>query len=457
MSPHTTLALVFLLSQLRRSAAAIDFCDADPRVEVKTASCAGADMPTLLLYIRKLDQTPYHALHDSVWPVAHYVAHCASTFPQGSITFTVFSGGRFNRSGCTGDKPLIARGPNWGHCALQSLAARVDGRVVGDLVNELPPGCFDKTVEFGVRKHVSKTVAGVGDLRDDFRAMSYFGRVCAGGMEAECDPSVRNRSMLIKMPDDMKGDALRYLRESMMRFTNASVPAKEPEWKTRVLMYDRNDTSRRQWTNTRPIHQRLLKDPRVEVRFVKETPKSLKGQVELYAWPDVIVAPHGVAMVNTIFLREGTDIVEVSKLCDAHVGKHPFLPGDWTGWQAPLLNINLQSVQCHRDEGEYKERHQLLEGDPGPPTNDRHKYRVEEVVELLETALDRQAIRLRDMKRSGGGDPIRIQVKNIIKSMRADGRLRWTSRVSALVFGPLCLTLLVMQRGVKKRRRPLRD
>lgn len=456
MSPHTTFALVLLLSQLRRSAAAVDFCDADPRVEVKIANCPGTLTSTLLLHIRKLDGNPYHSLHDSLWPVAHYIVHCVSTFPQGSITFTVCGGGLFNRSGCTGDKPLPPRGPYWGYGAVQSLAARVGGRVVGDLENEFPPGCFDKTVEFGVHKHVSKTVAGVGDMRDDFRAMSYFGRVCAGDIEAECDPSVRNRSMLIKMPPHMKGDALRYLRESMMRLTDASVPREEAGRKIRVLMYDRNDTSRRQWSNTAPIHQRLLKDSRVEVRFVEEIPKSLKGQVELYAWPDVLVSPHGAAQVNTVFMQGGTEVVEGKKLCDEYVGKDRFVPSDWTGWHAPFMNINVQYVQCHRDEGEYKEKHQLLEGEHGPPTNGRHKYRVEEVVELLETALERQTIKLRNMRRSGFGDPIGVQVKNKINSLGADGKLRRASRVSALVVGPLCLILLVMQRVVKTRRKPLR-
>lgn len=451
-----SLVTTFFVSLLGICSAAIDFCDADPRLEVRTASCPKAEKPSLLLHIRRLDGNPYHSLHDSLWPVAHYLAHCTKSFPHGSVTFVVHGAGLFDGKGCTGDDPLPTRGPYWGFCAVRALAARVGGEVVGDLSDELPPGCFDKTVEFAVHQYVSKQVHGVGVMRDDFRAMSFYGRVCAGDIDKECDPNVKNRSMLVPLPARTKGAALKYLRESMIRLTDASLPSETPGRKIRVLMYDRNDTSRRQWVNTQPIHQRLQNDDSVLVRFVRKTPKSLKGQIELYAWPDVIVGPHGAAMVNTIFMREGTEVVEGRKLCDEYVGRDRFFPGDWTGWHGPVLNINVQYVQCHRAEGKYKERHQLLDGQHGPPTNGMHKYRPEEVIELLETALERQTVRLRDMY-SDNLDPIRLQVSSFVSSFASDDRLKWTSRVSALVFGPLCLTLFAMHKIVTTRKKPLHD
>lgn len=459
----STLTVLVLLSLLRHCIAAIDFCEADPRVEVTRSVCPGVTSPSLLIHVRPLDGNPYHSVHDTLWPVAHYLSHCTRSLPPGAITLLVRYDNNYNASGCVGDKVLPPNGPYWALCAVHALAASVGGQVLGTPnVDTLPDQCFDKTVQFGVRRHVASNVYGVGHMRDDFRAMSFFGRTCAGAVEADCDPTVANRSMLIPMPARMKTDALKYLRNSVMRLVDASVPEEEPGRKIRVLMYDRNDTSRRQWTNTEPIHELLQKDERVEARFVRATPKTLKGQVELYAWPDVLVAPHGAAMVNTIFQREGTEVVEGRKLCDEYVGRDRFVPNDWTGWHATLMNINVQYVQCHRAEGDFKESHQLLERERGPPTNGQHKYRVEEVAELLETALERQAVRLRDMDSgdnsgfvAGFADPVGVHVKKVINAMGTDDGTKWAPRVSMMVVGSVCFTLIMVRRACKAKKMPI--
>lgn len=311
--------------------------------------------------------------------------------------------------------------------------------MVADVVQEAGD-CFDTEVTFG-----GKAAQGFGDLREDFRGLSWFGRGCVADGRGECVPEGM-RSGLVALPERYKAAAMAGVREAVMRLVGEPLRREGAgQGRVRVLLYDRNDTQRRQWANAGDVYERLRKDERIEVRFVRSTPPGLGEQVRLYAWADVLVAPHGAAMVNSLFLRPGAEIVEMWQRCDNNIARDRWVPHDWTGWHASLLDVNVQYVQCHRLMGPYKEPSQLLDGKHGPPTNGPHKVRIEEMFELLDSAIARQEIRFRVLR--GEFEPERkvgSDVKNMLYSFAGKGGMKVASRVSLFVLVPACTTLLAI-------------
>lgn len=205
--------------------------------------------------------------------------------------------------------------------------------------------------------------------------------------------------------------------------------------------------------NVADVYKLLHKDHRVEVTFVRRMPRLLKEQVELYSWADVLVAPHGAAMVNTVFMRPGTEIVEIYKRCDMNIEYDRFVPHDWTGWHASLLDVNIQYVQCHRMEAPYKNPSQLLDGKLGPPTDGPHKVRIEELMTLLDSAIERQKLRIQVQgDDSQDGRSVTSDVRSMYTSLAVDGRFTLASRASLYLLISACSILLALWNLVKRRK-----
>lgn len=463
--PLAPLLLLLLLTPPLASRAAVDFCDADPRSHLFRASCR-SDHPYLLLHIRPVDRNPYHALHDSIWPLGHYLAHCVSSFAYGHIDVMTHHAHLMNFSECTSDAPTrnVHKIPFWGFCALHAMATRVGGKVLGTGISGGPlgAGCYDKTVTFAVDR-VAEGVAGVGKMRNDYRGLRWFGRVCAEGRGANrCDEAVRNRSMVVPLGAHMTREALLYMREAILDMVGVVEAPDDGRRRVRLLMYDRNDTSRRQWelANARRVFGRLAADDRVEIRFVHETPRSFKEQVEMYVWADVVLAPHGAGLVNSLFMREGSEVVEANKHCEEWVGKDRFVGSDWTGWHAPVMGINVVYVQCHTAEGDFKERSELLEDSHGAPTNGRHKYKVDEIMELMETVLERQTVRLKRMTeraelRAAEKKQAEQGVERLKRLLGGKTGNGWRERLGLVLVGPVVISMVLLRKLGGSGRKPL--
>lgn len=402
-----TLVLLHLLYQAH---SATDFCDADPRLLITTMRC-NPSTPHLNLFLPQLDKNPYHALHDILWVASHYLSHCVALYrKEGKITMSLTIPTLPTQIDCVfGQDPSPS--VSWGSCAAAALAARHKARLrtLSTVSNETKtPSCYTKTVQLGWL-HNDHVFAqdGFGNLQPHFRELSFFGRGCIpaapGQVSSPCD-GTQAHGILVPLPERFQSAAFLALRDSITTYLGVATPnltltAQRKLNRVRVLVYSRGDTMRRQWANAEQLSKRLTRDSRIVLHFLKKTPHSFRQQAELYSWADVLVAPHGAAMVNTIFMRPGAEVVEVWKYCYEDVSKSRFLPHHWTGWHVHLLGINLQYLQCHDSKKEYRRRNQLG-GKDHKIVSESHKVRIEETLKVLDGVFERQLHRLDILRRS---------------------------------------------------------
>lgn len=171
----------------------------------------------------------------------------------------------------------------------------------------------------------------------------------------------------MELPTELKRKALQHIRDASMTAVGAKWGRVKGDRAVRMVMYSRNDTVRRQWVNANETYEAIMDDPRLAVAMIDEMPRSFPQQIRLYAWADIVVAPHGAGMANTIVMKDGADVVEVWQLCGRRVSWDRYMAKDWNGWHAGLLGLGLQYLQCHCEETGFVEDENLLKERNGPP------------------------------------------------------------------------------------------
>lgn len=324
----------------------------------------------------------------------------------------------------------------WGLCVTHAITDRI-----GATISNTPKGCFSSEIRLGYEPTGLKVDVAP---RGDFRGMSWFG----------CE-TCENRSSLIPLSDNAKTNALAILRDAVLEMIG--VPTREDDGRVHVLLYDRNDTNRRQWVNADQVHEKLHNDQRVELIYLRKMPLQFKSQVLLYVWADIVIAPHGAAMVNTVLMRTGSDVIEVWKHCDENVMGNPHMPRDWTGWHAQLLGINLRYIQCHRAESRYKNESELEKKGHGVATDGPHKVRVNEIMEAVEQAVLRQRESFNISREKAVESKEKGDSSVLIVVHSAEGY--YLARgVVTFVLTPSCIAIFVIWRlSLKKSMKPKRD
>lgn len=446
-------ALTLLLPHI--ALAKVDYCHADLRVRTDNQTCT----PTShILHVPYIGDNPNHALHDWIWAIAHYTITCA----QKNMT-VVINEPRANLSLCSATSAEIENAsypPHWGVCTTSiTLQARGYNPVLffsgggwpyGSDNFSLPEGgdCVKRTW-LGVPP---PQVKGFNQKATSFRYLNWFGRECGPlkqpGGKKQCEGSG-----FVPLSDSQKRNALLSVRHAVRNFFNIKKRGQGQGGKVRVLVYNRNDTVRREWVNAHEVVNRLANDKRVEVRFAQSIPRAFRDQVELFTWADILVAPHGAAMANSIFMESGTEVIEVWKFCDMNVEYGRYRGKEWTGWHAWLTGLNLAYVQCHRAEQPYRKPHELINGKNGELTPGKHKVRPEEVMDLLEGSIARQISRLTKtniVRRRGKSvsDSFKFEVRQWFD----DGRARTVARISAVIAVPLSVAVIMMRWRLAGRR-----
>ena len=384
----TFLLLLFLALSFNNGWCETDFCDGDPRIRTIENKCPGDKHVIRLQYA--MSGNPNHALHDLLWPISHYLQNCArgeltflSRFPRKDITQCL------NRSHV--DPWTI---PAWATCVgiamIEKLGSNYSFKFESEerLLNGNMKTCYRTETVFGVKP----TENGfVGYRGDNFRHVDFYGRNITGKKEV-----TYNESSLIRLPEEFKVKAFQFMKNAVYKKYGINHRRREPFWnaklgntKIRVIVYDRNDTNRRQWANPSVVTQVLDLIEDVDYKFLRSIPKPFIDQVELFSWADIVIAPYGAGMANTIFMKEGTDIIEIWKYCLHNTGLTPKQPREWTGWHARLLGINLTYAQCHVANLPFKESKELIAG-RGPENDGLHKVRGEEIFGVFREALERQ-------------------------------------------------------------------
>lgn len=410
--PFLLLLLIFICP----ARSELDFCDTDPWVQTTYHQCNFASRgnissPRILIHPVRIHDNPYHALHETVWALAHYLTHCTKA-PRNNYVLILPSRADIfqNFSSCT----TVANNttpPSWGACAIRILAHHIaihPNNIVSRRVwtnRKRPPNmrwldnCFDKTVTLGV-KPPNNHFGAQG--RSFFSRVLWYAHNCSTpGVSAQkrtalCNESRSDKATYVPLSDDIKKSAFRNLTYSVMRYLHLWHGMRPRRSKVRVLIYDRNDTKRRQWVNAPQFVRAVRKDPRVEVRFLQTTPVSFAEQVALYSWVDVVITPHGAQSASTIFMAPGTDIIELWGKSHDNVWPTRYKPRSWTGWHAPLLGLNLQYAQMHPASLPFRTAEQITASSRMDDGKEKHKALTSQLLLQYEEAVQRQMVRLEE-------------------------------------------------------------
>lgn len=390
-------AVIFLLSYLLQTAhCATDFCDSDPRLYITTSTCETL-RPHINLILPPIDRNPYHALHDLLWVASHYLSHCTTQYQRkGKITISLHSITVPTQAECAFSKDHFPEN-SWGSCAAAALAHRFSASLILPYDKSQVRNCYTKTVRFG--GFSAALGNGFGRLVPHFRRLSFFGRGCTPAdprnMHSPCDDT-ESHGVLVPLPERFQSAAFLTIRDSIMAYLGMEPPKWTQENRTlvRVLLYTRGDVVRRRWSNAYELVKLLKMDPRINLFVLNKTPPSFRQQVELYTWADVVIAPHGASMVNSIFLRPGAEVTEVWKHCSENVLYNRLVAHDWTGWHVHLLGVNLQYLQCHIAGGKNRQKDVLPDLQPEEQLTGQHNIDVRETLKVLNTVFERQKNRL---------------------------------------------------------------
>lgn len=333
--------------------------------------------------------------------------------------------------------------PKWGTCVLYFMLRNAGvpaGAIVSNEEEVERRRCYAKTVHLSQKRLMEESTDGTRKSdRSMFARTDWYGRDCArektgiGNAAAMCNISSAIGSGLAPLPDTYKREAFEALRTA-----STNVLSNEPRAagdKIRVLLYNRLDTNRRKWVNSEQVYQKLRRVGNVEIRYIHATPPSFIEQLRLFSWADILIAPHGAATANSIFMSSGTDIVEIWGVCSNDISDTRYLPRSWTGWHAHLLNLNLQYAQCAMQTGE-------ADPDDATSSDGAQVVIVEGVMRLFGHALERQRFRMRHLSHS---EETETRVERMTDAIER--------RVEFSVGRAFCISILAFGLGVLSSRR----
>lgn len=384
MSTRELLAfflLLFVLPAARARDWYLDTCTADPNLSrIRNNSCP----PSLLLAATRLHGNPYHSLHDSAWAIVHFISSCLDKYaiPAHSTFLYLNVSHLHNPSLCVTPAPFLNRTiqPSWGACTLRAAFVAAGFRSANILTGpELPPRCFRAEFHF----------------KATFRRLRYRTR-------RRARETHKGRGPRRLLPTPAATAALRTLSEAPFRAYALPRTPSRTDARVRVLLYDRQDVRRRQWANPEPVMTMLQNDPDVRVRRVSFMPLALAVQARMFQWADVIISPHGAGLANTVFMKDGADIIEVWKCCRQAV-VDPEKPGNWTGWHAAIMGLSLRYVPCHPMEGPYHTASELQVQEHRQAPDQwcslmQFRVRPDDVRRALDIVIPRQKERVRHIR-----------------------------------------------------------
>lgn len=118
-------------------------------------------------------------------------------------------------------------------------------------------------------------------------------------------------------------------------------------------------------------------------------------QVKLYAWAEVVVAAHGAALANSLFMRPGAEVVEIVQDCrKSRRSRRLRMLQPWTGWHAPFLDLTVSYVACDAAEGHTMQGDRaVMWVDGNKVLGNRYQYdrtsTMKDVLEKVEPAIRR--------------------------------------------------------------------
>lgn len=271
---------------------------------------------------------PFHGFYDCIWPLVHYLTTCAALQQwRGQPTIITNNAVLSER-----------RGASW---VVRAQEAYLNGRKQKGLQlekNRVPGSqciCFNSLVQF--------------DRNTFWRPTRYqFTYNSSDDTVISSHPVQTKRNGLVKFRDIVLA---RY------KLNARPLDLHNP----RVLIYGREDAPRRKWLNVASFTKALRSHlpTSVSIHSLKKIPKKFDEQVKEFNAASVLIAPHGAAMVNTLFMRRGSAVLEIgSRHClrprvernasvlDTDTIANVSDPNAWVPWHAQSLGLIHMTAMC---------------------------------------------------------------------------------------------------------------
>lgn len=278
---------------------------------------------------RLCTDNPFHGFYDCIWPLVHYLTTCASLLRSNShktiiANNAVLSDRRFK---------------SWVVRAQQAYLNESNSKwsiLEKNRVAENQCLCFNSVVKFA---------------NDAFwRPVRY---------QFANDPF--QDAVLYSHPTVTKRNGLVDFRQVILRSLGLNSNPHKDSYK--IMVYARQDAKRRRWRNVNYFLQ-LLKShlpDKVELISLRRIPRSFDEQVTIFNKANLLIAPHGAAMVNTLFMRTGSAVLEIgsrhclpkrsganrnSSFLDTDTIANVSDPNSWVPWHSQSLGLYHMTAPC---------------------------------------------------------------------------------------------------------------
>ena len=263
---------------------------------------------------------PFHGFYDCIWPLVHHLIACRRDLPPIIVKTSSISEQR--------QKSWVVRAQQM---FLQN--SMLTNEVIDSV--QLAEGkclCFKNVTKFRKQKL--------------WRPLHY-----------EYLHMFRNTTVTSQHPTFLKETGIKHFQETILR---SRIGNFEPLTENSpILVYSRRDAGRREWKNVEHFIEALRRNllDSVPIHLIHKVPATFEEQVRIHSEARALIAPHGAAMVNTLFMRENSVVVEIaSRNCLLHEEDVPSFdmepmmnvsdPNTWVPWHAQGLSLYHFSAPC---------------------------------------------------------------------------------------------------------------
>lgn len=263
---------------------------------------------------------PFHGFYDCLWPLIHYLLSCRTDKPPIIVKTSTIP---------------KARRKSWVVLAQQLFLhhSSVTNSVVDiGLFKQKQCVCYTNITKFD--KHIL------------WRPIRY-----------QYQQRFHNTTVTAQHPAMLKHAALQYFRKTIL--SHYLLNALPPGPLAPILIYSRRDAGSRVWINVEDFVNRLahILSNTVPLKLIHEIPDSFHQQIRLHNQARAIIAPHGAAMANTLFMRQTSVVLEItSRHClqpsenssSFHMQSvmNASDPNAWVPWHAESLGLYHLSAPC---------------------------------------------------------------------------------------------------------------
>lgn len=258
--------------------------------------------------LRRCHENPYHAFYDCIWPLVYYISTCVRSIENSRTTLVL-----------TNESLSFTQGNTWMDGSLNFLLHSLQKKGIS----------FLDATRIGSDRVVCFTSKTKIFMNGNWRP-----------------PKLSLKRNL--HPERMVADALDLFRNLII----SSIPPISRSKIGHIIVYDRGDARRRRWINGFDFAYKLNRSigDRYHVVYLWSQPDTFMQQVALHSGAVALIAPHGAAFANSLFMPRKSVLMEIaSRNCGENISHLSDARNEnaWTAWHASRLQMKHVTVNCN--------------------------------------------------------------------------------------------------------------